>query len=46
MDAAQVAVTAGGAALVAGILWFFLGPRRPAPAPRPPGGLPPPAAGA
>lgn len=30
MDAAQVAVTLGGAALVGGILWFFFGPRRPA----------------
>ena len=29
MDAAQVAVTACGAALVGLTLWFFLGPRRP-----------------
>ena len=28
MDTAQVAVTAGGAALVGLTLWFFLGPRR------------------
>lgn len=28
MDAAQIAVTAGGAALIALILWFFFGARR------------------
>ncbi len=28
MDAAQIAVTAGGAAAVVFILWFFFGPRR------------------
>ncbi len=28
MDAAQIAVTAGGAAAVGFILWFFFGPRR------------------
>jgi hypothetical protein len=28
MDAAQVAVTLGGAALVAGVLLFFFGPGR------------------
>ncbi len=27
MDAAEILVTAGGAALAAFILWFFLGPR-------------------
>jgi Cu+-exporting ATPase len=32
MDAAQVAVTFGGAALVGLILWFFLGPKRTIPA--------------
>ena len=28
MDAAQIAVTLGGAALVAGVLLFFFGPGR------------------
>jgi len=27
MDTAQIAVTAGGAALIGFILWFFFGPR-------------------
>ena len=28
MDAAQIAVTAGGAAVIGFIVWFFFGPRR------------------
>lgn len=39
MDAAQVAVTAGGAALIGLILWFFFGPRAATAAREEPGGV-------